>query len=72
MQEHLKSNRSFKMMLNVYKKRKRGIEGDNKKRKKEFKECLKRRRKPKDLTWRGKFKAIVSKQLHRLVNNPFS
>ena len=46
--EHSKSNRSLRMMLNVYKRRKRGINGDKKKRKKELKGYSKRRRKQKD------------------------
>ena len=48
MRELSKSNRSFKMMLSVYKKRKIGTEGDKKKRKKELKGYSKRRRRQKD------------------------
>ena len=72
MREHSKSNRSLKMMLSVYKKRKRGTKGDKKKRKKELKGYSKRRRKQKDSTCNEKLKVIVSKQLHRLANNPFN
>ena len=70
MRELSKSNRSFKMMLNVYKKRKIGTEGDKKKRKKELKGFSRRRRRQKDWTYKEKSKVIVSKQLHRLANNP--
>ena len=72
MRELSKSNRSFKMMLSVYKRRKIGTEGDKKKRKKELKGFSRRRRRQKDWTYKEKSKVIVSKQLHRLANNPFS
>ena len=60
------------MMLSVYKRRKIGTEGDKKKRKKELKGFSRRRRRQKDWTYKEKSKVIVSKQLHRLANNPFS